>query len=286
MSVNCPAQAYVGESFFCRVTIQNSENASHSYKLHWNVDNSINDTFTSSGTIGPNETINTGLSLTFSDARDPYESYYYTGSYDLNVHAVHMALTQDGRTVASEDHRVDVVDSEISMVPTINPTPVFPNRSLSMNLAVVNEGKGNINATIYMSDVPQIQLQSSPIAHLNQINPVVPKNQTFIFTTAFDAGPGTYQVKVKVVYSDARDKLHTREYFVPVVVSSGETENELYLLELKEESDVNSIKSSLDLAYRFFIIIGAVLLAINISLASANYWYSRRTARSRRKTIT
>lgn len=284
MTVNCPTKAYVGESFFCQVAIHNADNVSHSYLLLWKVDNSLNTTatFQTSGTLAPNETIDTGASFTFSNARDPYLSYIM----GYNDHQIGITLMQDDQTiVATEYHDVKAVLVDISLVHKLQPIPVSPNSSFSLDLSVLNEGDEAVNASIKVYEVPnKIQLQSGPVANFSQISPRSLKNQTFNFAVTFDTLPGEYPIKVAVDYKDTRGNLYSRNYYVLVPISSGGVAERLTLLEQKEENDINKLRSDLDLTYRSVIMIGAALLVVNVGLALANYWHSRRIVRIRRKT--
>jgi len=282
MTVNCPGKAYVGESFFCQVAIYNNDNASHSYALRWVIDNPFNatPTFKTSGTIGPYETIYTGSSFAFSNAEDPYLSYIM----QYNDHQISITLMQDDQAVTTEEFDVKVVKVDISIIPTIQPIPVLPNSSFSLDVKVVNEGDEAINVTLRIYEVRnQIQLQSVAAADYGQISAHTFKNQTFSYTVSPTIVPGEYPIKVVVSYSDTRGDLYSRNYYVSIPVSSSAMAEELGLFESATTNSINKLRSDIDLAYRNIIIITGALLLVSAGLATANYWYSRRIARIRRK---
>lgn len=285
MTVNCPSKVYAGESFFCQVTIYNDDNASHKYALLWVIDNPENMTpaFNTSGTIGPYETIETGQSFTFSGAEDPYLSSLFS----YNAHQILITLLQDGYTVANEESDIHVVAVDVSLVPIIQPIPVLSNSSFSLNLIVVNEGGEVVNATVRVYEVRGvITLQSGPVADYGQISASSSQNQTFNFDVSPNASPGEYVIKVSVSYLDTRGDTYSRNYYVPIPVSSRTVQDELSLFESTTENAIDKLRSDLDLASRSLITFSALLLAVSVGLAAANYWYSRRTFRSRRKVAT
>lgn len=285
MTVDCPSKAYAGESFFCQVTIHNADNASHKYTLLWVIDNPENMTpaFNTSGTIGPNETIETGQSFTFSDAQNPYLS----SSLQYNAHQISITLVQDGYTVANEERYIHVVAVDVSVIPVIQPIPVLPNSSFSLNLIVVNEGGEVINATVRVYEVRGvITLESGAVANYGQISASSIQNQTFNFVVSPNASPGEYVIKVSVSYVDTRGDTYSRNYYVPIPVSSKAVQDELSILEPTVENSINKFRSDLDLMSRSLLTFSAVILAVSVGLALANYWYSRRALHSRRKAAT
>lgn len=287
MTVSCPTKAYVGESFFCQVTIHNDDNVSHRYQLLWSIDSPLNKntTFENSGTIEPNETINTGSSFTFSKAQDQVVSYI---SPDIhNPHLISITLTQDGQLVTTEDHYIETINVEVSLITSVTPAPIFANSSFSLDLAVINDGDEEVNATLVVYEVrDKIQLQSAVTANLGTVYPKLMKNQTFNFDVIIALPPSTYAIKVMAKYIDTRGKQYSRNYYVPISISSREVVDELGLLESKEENDFNKLRSDLDTTYRSITMINAAILVVSVGLALANYWYTRRMTHTRRKITT
>jgi len=280
MTVSCPSKAYAGESFFCQVTVHNDDNASHAYTLSWLVDNT--NEFNTSGTIGPGETINTGSSFTFSVAEDATLSFWM----GYNAHEIAITLKQDGQTVTTDTSDINIVRVNMSLIPTIQPLPVLPNSSFSLNLMVWNEGDEAINVTVRLPPVVggEITLRSAATADYGQISSHFFMNQTF----NFDVGPfialGEYPIKVWVSYSDMRGNLYSRNYYVTIPVSSGRTAEELGIFESLTQISINELRGDLDVISRGVTMVVVLLLGVSLGLALANFWYSRRTTRSRRKT--
>lgn len=282
MTINCPSKVYVGESFFCQVIIQNTGNDSHEYELLWIIDNPQNNTptFETSGTIEPNETIYTGQSFTFSDAENAYLSSFFL----YNDHEISIILAQDGYTLTKQVVDIHVLAVDMSLVPQIQPIPVLPNSTFSLNLMVLNEGDDAINVTVRVYEVRNvITLQSGSVAEYGQIAARSFANQTFTFAVSPTATPGEYPVKVIVSYADSRGDIYSRNYYVPIPVSSGGVADALSLFKSTTENTLNRLRSDLDLTSRNLDVIGAVLLAVSVGLAIANYWHAKRMLRIRRK---
>ena len=281
MTIDCPSRVYAGESFFCQVTIYNNENASHVYKLVWVVDIMLDSppTFNTSGTIGPYGVTDTGSSFTFSDAEDPILS-----GNGYNDHEISFTLMQDGYTVTWQTIDINVLRVGVSLIASIQPVPISQNGHFSLNLKVSNEGDETINVTVRVYEVTgKIQLQSANVATYGPIFPGLSRNQTFNFDVTYDTASGEYPIKVWVRYSDSRGDLYSRNYYVTVPVSSSEVADELKDFELTTGKSLDSLRSDLDLAIRSLTITSVALLAVTVSLGVANYLFSRRILRSKRR---
>jgi len=281
MTVNCPTEAYADESFFCQVTIYNNDSVSHQYELLWFVDTLSLPKFETSGTIGPNETVNTGSSFTFSESQVQTISYLM----GYNAHLISITLTEDGQQVKTEDNYIRLVKVEMSLVPTVTPIPVYPGSSFELSIKVVNDGDEQINATVVMYELDKIQLQSAVTARLDLISPGSTKSQTFKFEVAFDIVPGTYPLKVAAEFVDTRGRQYSRKYYVPIQVFSRKVVDEVSLLQSEEENDINRLSSDLATAIRNSTMISVVVLVVSISLALGNYWYTRSTTHAKRRTV-
>lgn len=286
MTVYCPTEAYVGESFFCQVNIYSNDTISHEYALLWIIDNpgNLTPTFKTSGTIGPNETINTGSSFTFSDARDTYLSLFTGG----NAHLITLALVEDGYILTTEDHLVSLIDVDVSLFALgIKPTPIYPDSSFSLDVAVTNEGDETINATVIAYGTPgmhdKIILQSGTTANLGSIVRNALKNTTFNFEVRYDTPAGVYPIKLQVKFYDARAKLYTKNYVVPITISPTDR---LDIVEPELRQEIDKLKGDLDTAYKNITVIGIAVLAVSIGMGLANYWYTRRIGSTRKRVVT
>jgi len=282
MSVTCPTKAYIGESFFCQVTIYNNDTATHEYALLWTVDSigNVTPTFKTSGIIEPNETIDTGSSFTFSNARDKVLSFL-----GYNAHIITITLVGDGYLLASEDRYVNVISADASVVAlALTPSPTYTNSTFSLNLAVTNEGQEDINATVYAYEPlgmqSKIQLQSGATAPLGSIIPSSLKNATFNFAVAYNTPPGVYAIKVKLDFYDTRGKSYSKVYYILITISPTDR---LDIVEAVTTQEINKLKSDLDVANRNTTIIVTVVLIVSVGLALANYWYAHRLGQTRRK---
>jgi hypothetical protein len=83
-----------------------------------------------------------------------------------------------------------------------------------------------------------------------------------------------------------RGNLYSRNYYVTIPVSSGRTADELSIFESLTQININELKVDLDVISRSVNMIGVLLLGVSLGLALANFWYSKHTTRSRRKTAT
>jgi hypothetical protein len=282
MSVYCPEEVYIGESFVCQVNIHNIDAvAAHNYTLLWIVDNFIDytPTFNSSGIISPNETITVASSFTFSDV---------SFSYGYNAHLISLKLLQDEEGLAAEDDRyIKALRIDSSLTYTITPYPIYQNSSFSLNLAVVNEGDEAINASIsvlpYAGMQNKIQLQSGASANLSTIPPGALKNSTFNFAVTPDTPSGVYPIKVKVEFYDTRGRLTSRKHYVPVEIYSREILDKFIIFDSEVESRLSKFSSDLDILTRNLTAITVALVLVSLGLAGANYWHTRQLRHTKRR---
>jgi hypothetical protein len=283
MKVTCPSRVYMGDSFVCQVDLFNNDSVSHNYVLSCIVDNlsDFNPTpmFNSSGTIQPYETITLTPSFVFSH-RGPHFIMFdlYQDSTLVYHSGVGSAIT------------VEVIKVDSSLFYQINPNPIYPNSSFSVNFMVTNEGDEIINYTkIKVTAVPpsmnnKTQIRSSPSADLGMILPKAFKNTTFLFDVTSDTPPGIYSLKVQTDFWDLTDNNYLKVYYVPIEVCSRETPDDFSLLESKVENELDTFKYNLGMLQQTLSVIAAALLAVAIALAIYNYWHAGRLAQIKRRT--
>jgi hypothetical protein len=281
--MNCPSKVYLGDSFAFQASIFNNGNVSHNYVLSWIVDNiSLNNptpTFNSSGTIQSYETVT--LTPSFVFARQ--------GS-----HYMMLRLYQDGSLVYASNldtaFTVEVIKVDTALLYQINPNPIYPNSSFSINLMITNVGDELINYTkiksisvVQHSMIDKIVLQTTLGADLGMIPPSAVKNSTFSFDVTYDTPPGVYPMRVQLTFSDLSDNTYEKAYYVPLEVCSGEIVDRFSILESNVENELDKFRYNLGVLQQSMTVIAVLLLALTLALAATNFWYTRRTASTRRK---
>ena len=282
ITIDCPSKVYAGDSFVCQVNILNNDSVNHNYLLSWIVDNLSRfnpiPTFNSSGTNGSYETIALTPSFTFAQR----------GS-----HYIMLKLNQDGSLIYESSLEtavtIDVIKVDSSFFYQINPNPVYPDSSFSLNLMITNEGDETINYTkiTRVSMLPRSlenKTQISTIsASLGVILPAHFGSATFPVVVASDMPSGVYSLKVQVEYWDLSDNKYQKTYYIPFEVCSGETQERLSNLELQVENDFSRLRLNLGTLQQSMTAIAIGLLIVTVALAASNYWYARRLLRVRRK---